>query len=531
MFCNQCGSPIEEGAVFCSVCGAKQYIADAPVVQSINNEKAIKVESKKKGNLFANKKLVLAAGILAVLAIVLAVAAILLKKDSGAKYDKYAEVIVNYINEDSAAILYTTKGDKLELDELIYDVSYSADMSVMAYSVYEDNIKVLYYVDKELEPHLVEEDVTKFEISYDGSNIVYFQDVNDNWTEADLYLYSIKKDEAEKIDKSVYLYNFVLSPNGEYVSYLKNYESYSDNDLFVAGYKKNPEKIDKDGSYALGVMNNGKMYYKTYNNKLYYYNGKDSVKIDSDINSSICYFNKDLTELLYSKNSKTYYYTTKMSDAEKVYNYSIYGIACPDNMVIKKGLNSYIVGKDSLKNTALEMVNGLAWFSKTGKEISKITSNYNNYCISEDMKSMVYVYGERMYKVKTGSEEKPVLFYSNEDLEAVVANRDLSKIYAVVDDELYYIKNEKKSERITNDLNNGRYSVVFSDSLNKVVFIEDDNLCCADTKEKTKKVLEKEVSYVDSINGIVVYEIYDEDDYETTYFILDGEKPIELYTR
>lgn len=527
MFCNQCGAPIEEGAAFCNACGAKQDIADASAVLPVSSENMI--QSGKKP--FARKKFVWATGILAALVIVVAAGAVLFGKCfHTAGYDKYAEAWVDYINEDSTGILYSTKGERLELDGEIYGISYSADMSVMAYIVKEDNTTDLYYVDEELEPHFIEEDVYDFMISYDGSHIAYLQDVNAEWTEADLYLYSVKKDKAVKIDKNVYPSNIVLSPNGKYISYLKNYESYSDNELFVAGYAKDSEKIDKDGSYALGVMNNGKMYYRTDNNKLYYFNGKSSVKIDSNMSGTF-YFNKDLTELLYTKNSKIYYYTPKMTDAEKVYNNGIYDIAVPDNMVVETNVGGYIIGKDSLKNTVWETYNGLVWFDKTGKEMSKITSGDNSYCISEDGKSMIYVKEGKLYKTKIGSDDKPVTLYNDEYVDGIVANYDLSKIYVITEDDLYYIKNEKKSERITNDLNNGRYSVVFSNSLNKVVFIEDDNLCCADTKESSKKVLEKEVSYVDSIYGIVVYEIYDEDSYETTYFILDGEKSIELYTR
>lgn len=530
MFCNKCGSPIEEGAVFCAACGAKQDVADASMVQPVSKENTTEGKSKKKGNPFANKKFVLAAGILVALVIIVAAGVILFGKGSGTRCDQYAEVMVDYANDDYTGILFTTKGEKLELDGYIYDAAYSADMSAMVYTVEEDNTRSLYYVDEELEPKFIEEDVYRFVISYDGSHIAYLQEINSQWTEADLYLYSVKKDKAVKIDKDVYPYNMVLSPNGEYISYLKNYESSSDNELFVAGYAKDSEKIDKDGSYAIGVMNNGKMYYRTDNDKLYFYNGKSAVKIDSDITST-CYFNKDLTEMIYTKNNKTYYYTPKMSDAEKIYSNIIFNIARPDNAIVKNiAAYSYIIGIDSLKNTVWETYNGLAWFNKNGKDALKIANLYGEYCISDDMKSLVYVDNDELYKIKIGNNEKPVLLYSDDELEGVVANHDLSKIYAIVDDELYYIKNAKKSERITNDLEDGKYSVVFSNSLNKVVFIEDDNLCCADTKESSKKVLEKEVSYLNSQCGIITFEIYDEDNYEYTYFILDGEKIIELYT-
>jgi len=540
MFCNQCGSPLEEGTIFCAKCGAKQDGAEAPAVTTepvVAAEPAavpvandIPAQPKKKFDLMANKKLLMfgGAGVVVVLLVVLLF--MLIGGGSSVKYDKYADVMVDYLNFDGEGHLFTTNGDMAELDDVVYDGYTSADQSMIAFTIREDGVQVLYYADAEMDPKFVEEDVYEFAISYDGSHIAYIQDMNAEWTAGDLYLYSIEDDKAVKVDTDVYPYDIVMSPNGEYISYWKDYEGYSDNDLVLGGYSAEPEKIDKDGSYPVGITNDGKMYYITDNGKLYYHNGKEAVKIASDMDGT-CYFNNDLTELLYTKSGKTYYFTPKMKEALKISGDYTYDILAPENMIYEYYGDAYVLGRESLKNSVWATYDGLMWFNKNGKEMSKITSYYGDCQISEDGETLIFTRDGVLFKVDdfTGK-SKPEALYNDDYIDGIVANGDLSKIYVVIDDELYYVKNAKKSERITNDLEDGTYSVVYSDKLGKVVFIEDDTLCYADTSEKSKKEIEEEVYDIESSYGVVIYSIYDEDNYEYTYYLFNGEKSIELYT-
>ncbi len=531
MFCNQCGAPLEEGTVFCATCGAKQDVAATPVApaQPVMNNVVAQPE-KKKVNLFANKKLMMFGGIGIAAVVLIVLGVMLFSGGSSVKYDKYADLKISYDNFDSEGHLFTSDGEMVDLDETVYDAYASADQSKMAFTMREDGMNVLYYADTEMDPQFVAEDVYEFDISYDGSHIAYIQDMNADWTGGDLYLYSVEDDKSVKIDTEVYPYDIVMSPNGEYISYIKDYEGYNDNDLFVGGYSEDSVKVDKDGSYAIGVMNNGKAYYVTDNSKLYYYNGKDSVKVASDVDGNY-YFNKDLTELLYTKGGKSYYYTPKMKEATKVSSYYVYDVVAPENMIAEYYGEGYILGRESLKNSVWKTYDGLAWLSKDGKEMTKISSYYGDCCISEDGKTLIFVRDGVLFKTEdfTGK-EKPKALYDEDYVDGIVANTDLSKIYAIVGDELYYIKNEKKNERITNDLEEGTYSVVFSSSLNKVVFIEDDTLCYADTSEKSKEVIEEDVDGVYTMYGIITYSIYDDDNYETTYYILNGKESVEMFT-
>ena len=542
MFCNQCGSPLEEGTLFCANCGAKQDVAEAPATTPVATEQtAVPVaaepvvseeaaQPKKKFDLMANKKLLMfgGAGIVVVLLVVLLF--MLIGGGSSVKYDKYADVMVSYFNSRGEGYLFNTNGEITELDSTVYDGYGSADQSAAVFSIREDGVQVLYYADAEMDPKFVEEDVYEYYISYDGSHIAYIQDMNAEWTGGDLYLYSVEDDKAVKIDSDVYPYEIVMSPNGEYIAYWKNYEGYSDNDLVLGSYSKDSEKIDKDGSYPVGITNDGKLYYITDNGKLYYHIGKEAVKIASDMDGT-CYFNNDLTELLYTKSGKTYYFTPKMKEALKISGDYTYDILAPENMIYEYYGEAYVLGRESLKNSVWETYDGLMWFNENGKEMSKITSYYGDCQISEDGETLIFTRDGVLFKVDdfTGK-SKPEALYNDDYIDGIVANGDLSKIYVVIDDELYYVKNAKKSERITNDLEDGTYSVVYSDSLGKVVFIEDETLCYADTSEKSKKEIEEEVYDVESSYGVVIYTIYDEDTFSYTYYLLTGDKSVELYT-
>ena len=221
MFCNQCGSPLEEGTLFCASCGAKQDVAEASATTPVAAEPVTAVpvvndapaEPKKKFDLMANKKLFMfgGAGLVVVLLVVLLF--MFIGGGSSVKYDKYADLMVDYLNFDGDGHLFTTNGDMAELDDVVYDGDTSADQSRIAFTIREDGVQVLYYADTDMDPKFVEEDVYEFAISYDGSHIAYIQDMNAEWTAGDLYLYSIEDDKAVNVDTDVYPYDIVMSPN------------------------------------------------------------------------------------------------------------------------------------------------------------------------------------------------------------------------------------------------------------------------------------------------------------------------------
>ncbi|MCH5270655.1 MAG: zinc ribbon domain-containing protein [Lachnospiraceae bacterium] len=571
MFCNQCGKQLPDDAMFCPGCGAKQdpLVKAAAAAQSAAPAPAAaptpaapaptqtptpaavptpaasiptavpgavpaqKTKKEKKG--FPFKVVVPLAGIV-VLVVVLAVVVMSIG-GRGVKADRYSEKgMIGYYYLDSHIAFFNLQGETCELDDVSaygLTMAENADMSVVAYTVWNEKSDDydLYYITSDLEPVLVEEDVHySVRISYDGAYIAYLTDVK-NDTSGDLYLYSIKDNKSTLIDSEVYPYLICMSPGGKAVAYLREFEDMDDNELYVGGIKIDSQKVDKDGSVPVAIRDNGKtLYYVTDNDKLYLYNGKDSVKLASDVDRDF-YFNRDASQVLYTKGGKTYFYELKMEEPVKVASAEIYDIVLPMDVVRYDGNNYYteFVGLNDLKGCVMETDSGLYWLNSKGTDTVKIASTYT-YQISADGKSIIYQNGKTIYKISKFSEDmEPKVVYNEEYVDRFVASADLSKVYVIIDDELFYVKSEKKTERITNDLSDYGYrTVAYNDSMDKIFFIERDTLYYAGTTAKSKTEVADEVDGVDSFPAGVLYTITEDD--ETTCYYMKNKEAIELYT-
>ena len=542
MFCNQCGKQLPDDAMFCPNCGSKQdplikpaaaAAAGEPVPAAVPDAVPVWKEKKaKKG--FPFKVVVPLAGVV-VLAAVLAVVVMNLA-GGGIKADRYTKgKMIGYLWGSSGPCFFNMQGDSYEQEDVGYyffNEVESADMSVIAYTLWNEKSDDydLYYITNDLDPVLVEEDVHySIRISYDGAYIAYLTDVKDD-TSGDLYLYSIKDNKSTLIDSEVYPYLICMSPGGKAVAYLREYEDYSDNELYVGGIKIDSKKVDKDGSIPVAIRDNGKeMYYVTDNNKLYLYNGKDSVKLASDVDRTFC-FNRDASQMLYVKGGKTYFYELKMEEPVKVASAEVYNIALSTDVLTYRGNNfdTWFVGLSTLKGSILQTDGGLYWLNNQGSDTVKIANAYM-YQVSADGKSILYQQnGKTLYKItKFGEEMEPKVVYNDEYVDSFVASADLSKVYVVIDDELHYVKGEKKTERITNDLADGYNIVAYNDSMDKIFFIERDTLYYAGTTAKSKTEVAKDVDQVTYIPGGIAYTVMEDD--ETIYYYIEKKDPIKLY--
>ncbi len=519
MFCNQCGKPIPDEAMFCPECGAKT-----------DNLAKEAVKKQKKG--FPFKIVVPIAGV-AVVAVILA-AVIMILRNGGMKADRYQAENRIFYHEDSSSF-YNLQGEVYKFDDYLDMVSSNMDGSIYICTQYDDRSGGydLYYIDKELDPVLVEEEVNFVcQISSDGAYIAYLTDVKDGMA-GDLYLYSVKDKKRTMIDTDVYPYTYCLSPSGTAVAYIKDYESQNDNELWLGGIKIDCQKVDKDGCQPIGLKDNGKaLYYVTDNYKLYLYNGKESQKISSDVSYNGFYLNRDASELLFVKDGKTYYYTSKMEEPVKVCGGACGWIVTPEDVPYIWGTNylTAVYGLDTLKGCVMNTDSGLYWLNEAGTDSVKIADSYvYEYQISEDGKSFAYIRNGEVYKISRLSEEMEAKLAYGSDTDSVdyfVASGDLSKIYVAIDDELYYVKNSKKAERITNDLSN-TYAVVYNDAMGKVFFLENDTLCYAGTTAKSKeRVIEDAYQIRRIINGVGC--VAEDGDNESAAYYLESKEPVKL---
>lgn len=550
MFCNQCGKEIPEGTTFCPNCGAKQESMEAapvytqpveptsvvqpmpqsqPVVQPMPGVAPTEAPKEKKGGM--TKILIPVAAVALVLVVLLAVLLFVGKKSNGVM--EYAENTLIYNSYSESFV--NLQGQSEEIDDL-YTYYTSGNGAVTAYITDDGE---LFYIDEKFHSVSIADDVYKVYMSLTGENFAYVIDDNDDYYDTTLYLYNVKSDKSTKVDTGVYYNSISVSPNGKAVAYLKNYEGYTDNTLYLSVSGKDPVKVDKDGCYPIAVSDNGKnFFYANDDDKLYYYNGKDSEKIETNVSGTFL-VNSTVSELLFDKNDKTYYYTPKMEEPLKVAGDGIGfwvqpGYADSDvdvSPVCYTGWGT-IIGKESLKDMVFYADGYLYWMNKKGTEAIKIVSSsyLDTYQLSENGNALLYIRNGELYKVSKFNEDMEAdCLYEDEYLDYFVASADLSKIYLVTeDDELYYYKSAKKIEKISNDFAYDYGNIAYCDALGKICYIEDDDLYTATTTSKSKEMIQEDVYRVYSYLGGVGYTVYDEDEYLYSTYYLNKKEPILL---
>lgn len=533
MFCNQCGKQLPDDAAFCPECGAKQEVAaeasaqaaipvqEQPAAQAVPEPTPAQAPKKKNGTV----KILIPVAAAFVVLVLLLVVLFTGKKGSG-DYLKCADdfVAFNY----GADTFYNLEGQTEEVED-VDCVYYSGDRSVTMYTTYEND--TLYYIDSKFSSKEIAEDVCGVWMSLTGEYAAYAVDEGEGSYAATLYIYSVKTGKSEKIDTDVYTGCIALSPSGKMIAYLKDYEGSTDNTLYVGGVGKDSVKIDKDGSYPVLISDNAKnFYYINTDSKLYYYNGKESKKIETDVSTTF-YANSTVSEIMFSKNGKTYYYNPKLDEPVKVAGSSMSDWCVPgDGSSAVTAYNGYgcIIGKTSLKDMVFTAEGYLYWLNKKGTEAVKmVSSSYLTYQLSEDGHSLLYISGGDLYKISKFNEEMEAAeLYDDEYLDYFIASADLSKIYVVTDeDELYYYKSAKKLEKISMDFEYGYDNIAFNEALGKLFYIEDDNLYSAGTTSKSKTLIEEEVDEVMGCFGGVLFSVYDEDEEIWTYYFMEKKDP------
>ncbi|MBD5479876.1 MAG: zinc ribbon domain-containing protein [Lachnospiraceae bacterium] len=513
MFCNQCGKPLPEDAAFCPECGAVREKEPEAVKESAAKTEQEQVSTpmqnmafnpipaenkekpKKKG--FPFKILVPAAIVFAVL---VAILVIFLTGSRKTGMDTYADV------KDYIESYWSFENGMYDGEVSSYWGLSNGEKSIFVYA--EDS--ALYYMKSDLVPELVvDEYVATYAVSYTGDYIAYV--VADSMMEGDLYLYCVKSGKITQVDTDVFPGYICLSPEGKAIAYLKNYESYTENDLYIGGIGIKNQKVDDDGSMPVAISDNGKtFYYIDDSSKLYIYNGKDSKKVSSSGCDNF-FVNKDISEILYTKDGKTYYHTPKMEDPVKISNEELYNVVLPENVIIFEDVRAggTIVGVKSFRGGILEQSGGLYWFNDKGTDTIKICSTVYDYKLSGDGKSILFIKSGDLYKIKKiGDNMEAELLYDEEYVDYIVASDDLSKIYIVVEEEeLLYLKGKNKTERITNDLSWDyySYSIAYNEDMKKIFFIENDTLYYAGTNAKSKVKVMEDVYIVGRILNMVVF--------------------------
>lgn len=463
-----------------------------------------KVEEPGDGNDETSKKKFISVKSIAVLlaAIVVVVLVVLLGgQTKGINGDTYriSSKAVGYAfgalyNQKAETKLWEEKGSYVQ----------NFDRSALVYVVVDKTDRKteyeVWYANNNLEPVKLDsvysgDGVYQVNISDDGKYVVYVLDNGgDKNQNADVFIYDVVSGESTKVAKDVHPYSVVASPDCKTVAYISDYESDEDNKLYICELNKEAVKIAKDGCSAKAVTNNGKsvIYTNFVEDKLYYYNGKESVKIATDVNNNKFYINCREDEIVYVKDGKTYCYKAGAEEASKVYSSKINYFAC--NTINWCTENVSRLSVDSFSDAVfVDYDYKIYMIADKMDDAVKIASSYEDFYISSDGHSMVYGAKDELYLVKklTGTPEGE-LIYSSEDIDSVISNSNMSKIYIVnEDDELIYVTKSGKHEMISNDVDD--IYPVLCESNGKIYFVEDGDLYEAGTTKKSKTLVKSDV--------------------------------------
>ncbi len=437
--------------------------------------------------------------------------------DGKSEYDRFNYTKDYYDAVDGETLVGMLDGKEISVDLGISTISRSADMSL---TVIQDAEKTLYLV-KDGKLVKVADEVEQFRISAYGDSIAYVTGVENKL--GDLYLYTVSKDKAKKIDSEVYYNSAVLSPNGKTVAYISDCEEVETGifsketvgSIYVSVNGKDSEKFYAN-SKPIAVTNDGKhVYYVKESEKLYV----DDERISSSFEGYF-FFNKNNTEIIYVEDGDTEYYTLSAKESIKIKKEVLNGIVLPEGVLTYErrvnGYYTYNYGVDTFDKCLMSFGGGLYYVYDKGENLDRVTSVYNDIVLAEDGNSLVYTnYDGDIYRVANLAESTDTEEIAEEvGALRLYASKDLKKIYFITtEDRLCFLKGDE-DVRIADDVE----GAIYSDKNGVIYFLSDEELFYATTSSKTKEEVEGEkVTGMAAFGNTIIFRHTDEDAEEKTW--------------
>ena len=546
MFCDNCGTQIPDDAKVCPNCGrvfetamqqentsAMQLVPgtvqgqNGPVQMTspqpapaqnmyLTGVPPMEQPGRKQGS---GQILLIALLIVAVVAL-LAVVGLMISKmgsSSGNSGTSYAVSSKHGVLK-FGRIVSDLNGNFEELDEGNVYGDYTSDRNMFLYT---DSEGTLYYVTRDLKAVKVGKDVSSnaYLCSQDQRYISY------QTTDNDLYLYDVKAGKAEKIAKDLDDYgNFSMSPDGKYLAYVDE-----DEVLYLYDGKES-SKIEKNVDYCVAVFDKNRLYYIK-GDKLYLHNDKENKKVLSEYGSNMTFDEHGDSFLYNDDDEKVYLYSVRKGESVKLGKGYLYGVATPfggkSGFRIRGGNYLYAMPLVNFGGKVLMTSDGLSWIKPTQAEAVKICSDYDSAAISQDGKSLLYLKNDKLYYIKHLGDkmEETVLAKS---VDTFVANENLSVVYYQDGDEIYFLTPGKDPVMITDDYDYD--GMAFNRADDNLYLLLDDELYKAGRKENSLELIEEDVedfftgdNYMSFEEGILYYT------YDGDYYYKEKGEPVKLF--
>lgn len=448
--------------------------------------------------------------------------------------------VLDVLSEDGNRFVYFADGDKLVLNDtlIFYSAGESQDKTVYCYT--NENGELCIIKDgKELKTGI--EDAKGIKVSAYGDTLVYFSDCEDKTYENTLYgyeskievgtlhLYYIKKGKDITVADDVVVTSAVLSPDGETVAYVTDYDATDDFKGYYSVKGKKQVEVGKE-KRVFAIADKGAYVYYVDGDRIYAQKkNKDAEKLASDIYTSKVLMNADCTEMLFTNDGKTYI-TVKAGEKQKVSGNVLRKILLNNDALIGSDSVRFDTGSVTVTYTGVETLKEQLYYTDIYSieylldkwETERIASNAEYFVVSDDGESLVYIDGTDVVKV-TDFDKSGVKTDLNKDEEAryVYADGDLKYVYFLNrDKELFYIKG-KKVKKIADDVTSATMS---SDGEFCYYVVEKEKFYCSKKGGKGKELFREDDAKItcESNYGISCVEIILED--KTEVYRLDGKK-------
>ena len=573
MICSKCGQEFDDGVKFCTNCGAELSEQEAPEttvpetvdaveettvpaetsVEEVTPENEVVVENVKedekkgkpeKGD--SGKKMSGIVKIGAALAGAVILILIIVALCSGKK--EYVELskksVVQVVNNNDVICARLANGEMIVLDnDSISSTCFSLDRTTVSFMNSDDELAIL--SDGKLKTTGID-DVRNVKISNEGNTLIYYSDYEaasyqnaygyyDSIGVGTLHLYYVKSGKDIEIADDVVIGSAVLSPNGETVAYVSDYDAPDDFKGYYSVNGKKPVEFGKE-KRIFAIADKGAYVYYADDDRIYVQKKKkDAEKLASDMRGTDVFLNADCTEMLYTSDGKTYV-TQKAGEKKKVSGERLSSILLNNTAVVAQDSISAEQGQITVTYTGVDTFKEKLFYSSGAVEIlyikddfetEKVASRAWEYAVADSGESLVYISGDDIVKV-TGFAKGGVRTELSDDAEVceLYADGDLKYIYYVNDDEELYCISGKKAKKIADDVTS---VTVSADGERCYYVVDNEKLCYSKKAGKGKEIYSgDDVKITCSSNyGFDYVRVRDGEDVEI--FLMDGKNMKSIY--
>lgn len=470
MYCSQCGREIPGEGRYCPACGARQEAELVPAEEAYfveRTEEEKRRRAHRRGRRLGNF-------LVSVIALVILFVGNDEVPDASDYVYRRTDVSCFTVQNQREMAICDAKGNTCMVD-LPQKLLYSGDQNRAAYI---DRDKELYQIE-DLSPVFVDDKVKDADLSFYGDALVYVSEGEGSGDE--LCLYDLGTGNCERL-KITSCMDFRVSPDGKSAAYVETDGALS---FWSPGHQET--RISGNVSRILALTDGGEqILYQKNSGQLFTYQEGREQKLASVSGTVDSILNESQTEILYTDNGAAWYYSADMEEPVRLTGVKG-ALLTSDYMegTAYQQRQGLILGRKTLKDMTFATCDPadqsykIYRLDRTGRRAERILNHAEQFRISEDGRSLLYLADQKLYRLKDVQSAA-----DRECLSGTLAVRQfasdpkLRKIWFVTSEqELYYVQ-DKTYVPLAYEV-----SRLYGSCMGRVLFQEGQDLYCAEGAE------------------------------------------------